>query len=59
MRRDIMRFYDTVESTAIGNKKERKKLEKIQMELAQLGAATPRRATDQNALPRYGSIRPK
>jgi hypothetical protein len=59
MRRDIMRFYGNVESTAVGNKKERKKLEKIQMELAQLGAATPRRATDQNALPRYGSIRPK
>jgi hypothetical protein len=62
MRADIMRFYGNVESTAVGNKgnkKERKKLEKIQMELAQLGAATPRRATDQKASPRYGSIRPK
>jgi hypothetical protein len=59
MRADIMRFYGNVESTAVGNKKERKKLEKIQMELAQLGAAAPRRATDQKASPRYGSIRPK
>jgi hypothetical protein len=41
-----MRFYDTVESTAIGNKKERKKLEKIQMELAQLRAAPVNRPTD-------------
>jgi hypothetical protein len=59
MRADIMRFYGNVGSTAARNKKERKKIEKIQVELAQLGGATASRATDQKALPRYGSIRPK
>jgi hypothetical protein len=49
MRADIMRFYGNVESTAVRNKKERKKIEKIQAELAQLGAATPSRATNQKA----------
>ena len=52
MRADIMRFYGNVESTAVRNKKERKKLEKIQVELAQLGATPASRATDQKASPR-------
>jgi hypothetical protein len=47
MRADIMRFYGNVESTAaVRNKKERKTLEKIQQELAQLRAAPISRPTD-------------
>jgi hypothetical protein len=47
MRADIMRFYGNVESTAaVSNKKERKTLEKIQQELAQLRAAPVSRPTD-------------
>ena len=47
MRADIMRFYGNVESTAaVSNKKERKTLEKIQQELAQLRAAPISRPTD-------------
>jgi hypothetical protein len=47
IRADIMRFYGNVESTAdVSNKKERKTLEKIQKELAQLRAAPISRPTD-------------
>ena len=47
LRADIMRFYGNVESTAaVRNKKERKTLEKIQKELAQLRAAPISRPTD-------------
>jgi Zinc dependent phospholipase C len=47
MRADIMRFYGNVESTAaVRNKKERKTLDKIQQELAQLRAAPISRPTD-------------
>jgi hypothetical protein len=47
MRADIMRFYGNVESTAaVSNKRERKTLETIQKELAQLRAAPISRPTD-------------